>query len=361
MNCPRLLSVLGLLALLAGCRSMPERYFLGPNDCVLAQRREPSGEVRTWRLATQADTRLVVVREFDRERAVVGIDVAEIGKEQAEARGVRPYTGMLVTKVQPESPAAAAGLLANDIVLAIAGVEVVYREQFEQAVAKLAPGATLALRVLRGQSPLDLEVAVGRATVRATEERRIDLDMPPTPVRAFAGATLRGIPAEVCKAMYEAPRQAVVVTDVEVGSPAWVAGVRSGDVIDMVDGEPVPDVRELSARVVARGQAGGGMRWSVRRGADAPYEADLALRDYQQETTVRVPLLFCYEGGTFADSWSVGPFGLVMNDQSHYVVDKSSRAARTRNVFRAVLGLVRVETAPERTEVRLLWFVRFSV
>jgi hypothetical protein len=182
------------LAVFAGCRSTPDRIFLGPQDVTLATRRDPSGDVTTWKLETMADTRLRVVREFDRERADVGVQVDELGKEAAERRGVRPYTGMLVTKVAADSPAARAGLLVNDVVQAIDGVEVVYREQFEATIAKVLPGAKLALRVLRGQQPLDVEFAVGRVVARATEERRIDLDIPPTPSRAYAGATLRGRP-----------------------------------------------------------------------------------------------------------------------------------------------------------------------
>lgn len=349
------------LAALAGCRSTPDRVFLGPQDATLATRRDPSGEVTTWRLETVADTRLRVVREFDRERAELGIQVDELGKEAAERRGVRPYTGMLVTKVAAASPGKAAGLLVNDVVQSIDGVEVVYREQYEATVAKVGAGATLALRVLRGQQTLDVDLPVGRVVVRATEERRIDLDIPPTPARAFAGATLRGIPAEVCKAMYGEPRQAVVVADLEVGSPAWLAGVRSGDVVDAVDGAPVPDVKTLSERIVERGMAGGRMTWSVRRGDGPTHVADIALGDYQRATSVRVPLLFCVEGGVFAQSWSVGPFGLLMNDQGSYIPDKTTREPRTRNVFRALFGLLRVKSAPEATEIRLLWFVRFAV
>lgn len=352
---------LGLVAALAGCRATPDRVFLGPQDGVLATRRDPSGEVTTWRLETVADTRLRVVREYDRERAEIGIQAVELGKEAAERRGVRPYTGMLVTKVPADAPAKAAGLLANDVVLAIDGVEVVYSEQFESAMAKARPGVPIALRVLRGQQETDVAVTVGRVVVRATDERRIDLDVPPTPARAYAGATLRGIPADVCAAMYGQPRQAVVVTDVEVGSPAWLAGVRSGDVVDAVDGEPVPDVRQLSERIVARGAAGGRMVWSVRRGAEAGYDANIALSDYQRATSVRVPLLFCYEGGSFAQSWSVGPLGLLMNGQSAFIPDKSTRTSQTRSVFRAILGLFRVKSSPRETEVTLLWFVRFSV
>jgi hypothetical protein len=72
-------------------------------------------------------------------------------------------------------------------------------------------------------------------------------------------------------------------------------------------------------------------------------------------------LLFCEEGGTFAQSWSVGPFGLLMNAQSAYIPDKTTREMRTRSVFRAAFGLFRVKSSPTQTEVLLFWFVRFAV
>jgi NADH:ubiquinone oxidoreductase subunit H len=57
----------------------------------------------------------------------------------------------------------------------------------------------------------------------------------------------------------------------------------------------------------------------------------------------------------------VGPFGLLMNAQSAYIPDKTTRETRTRSVFRAAFGLFRVKSSPTQTEVLLFWFVRFAV
>ena len=52
---------------------------------------------------------------------------------------------------------------------------------------------------------------------------------------------------------------------------------------------------------------------------------------------------------------------LLMNAQGTYIPDKTTRQPRTRSVFRAIFGLLRVKSSPTQTEVLLLWFVRFSV
>ena len=102
------------------------------------------------------------------------------------------------------------------------------------------------------------------------------------------------------------------------------------------------------------------MRWHVTRGTGAPFEATIDLHDYSGETNVWVPLVFWLENGTTSDKWSVGPFGLVMSNKNHYVGDSSTRNVETSNVFSMILGLIRVETKPDETEVRLLWFIKFD-
>ncbi len=46
--------------------------------------------------------------------------------------------------------------------------------------------------------------------------------------------------------------------------------------------------------------------------------------------------------------------------QRFYVADSSTRMVETRNVFHALLGLVKVDSRPDETRVRLLWFISFD-
>jgi hypothetical protein len=351
----RLLLLVGL-SLLTSCRTYYSSYTVSAADYTLATRALPDGGSETFRIV---DKGLRIVREFDRQRPFLGFKVAELVKPAAERRGVVPYSGLLVTETYPESAARAAGVLAGDVLLRLRDTPTVYREHLPEIERGLPAGQNVIAKVLRGQETLDLTLDVRLLTERVQDVQDVPLEAPPPPPRPFAGATLRGVPAVWCERMFTSNRQAVVVTDVEVGSPAWLAGIRSGDVIDQVDGEPVPDVSELSKRIVTRGEAGQPMRWSVQRGPGEAHEGTLDLHDYSGETNFVLPFLVCYENGTFSDSWSL-LMGILMRNKNQYVMDQQSRQVQTRNVFSALFGLIRVDSRPDETRVRLLWFIRFD-
>ncbi|MCU0865408.1 MAG: PDZ domain-containing protein [Planctomycetes bacterium] len=357
----RILSIpLLALLLLPSCRTHARSYHVGAEDYVLATRDAGERRRETYQLQARGDGSIRVTSEFDRRRAFLGFQVVELDKQKAENRGVKPYAGLLVSGVYPDSSAAAAGVMAGDVLLSLDGAETVYLPQIAKAEAKLKDAQVVQAKVLRGQDVMDLQLETRLLLERVSESEEISLEAPAVPhPRPYAGAVLRGIPAVWCERIFGAPRQAVVVTSVEVGSPAWLAGIRSGDVIDDVDGRPVPDVHELTRQIADRGAAGEAMVWSVQRGPGERHEGTVQLADFSGETRLSVPLLACYENGTFEDSWSL-LMGLLMRNRNRYVHDSSTRTVQTHNVFSAVLGLFRVDSAPGRTEVRLLWLIRFE-
>lgn len=354
-----LVSFLVSLACLAGCRSYDGQYFVSADDYVLASR-EAGGEKLTYRLQVQGEASLRMQRTYDRERPVLGLSVAELDKAQAERRGVRPYSGLLVTKVGAKSSAQEGGVLVGDVLLRLDAQETVYLPQLLAAEAALKAGQSVNAKVLRGQDEMDLPLAIRMEKERVTDEEVVALEVPEVSQRPYAGVTLRGIPAAACEKIFGAPREASVVTSIEVGAPAWVAGLRSGDVIDTVDGAPVPNVHELSRRIVEAGLAEKAMTFGVRRGPGQAHEGTVELSDYSEHAGAWIPLVFRLDNGTYEDYWSIGPFGLLASNRNRYVPDSTTRRVKTRNVFSAVLGLFRVETTPDETEVRLLWIIRFD-
>jgi C-terminal processing protease CtpA/Prc len=329
---------------------------------VLASRDAPGGAKESYHLVTGSstgDASLRVVSEYDRERPFLGFQVVELDKRHAEKRGLKPYSGLLVTGTYPKSSAEAAGVQAGDVLMSIDGKETVYLTHVAECEAKLSDGKSVPVKLLRGQAEMELALAAKSLKERVSDSQDVQLDSS-NPHKPYAGVNLRGIPRVWCEKIYGQPRDAVVVTNVELGSPAWIAGIRGGDVIDKVDGGPVPAVTELSRRIAERGDQKLPMRWLVTRGTDPPFETTIDLHDYSGETNVWVPLVFWLENGTDADRWSVGPFGLVMSNKNHYVGNSSTRNVETRNVFSMILGLIHVETGPDETEVRLLWFIKFD-
>lgn len=359
----RTLAALLSLSLLpfAACRTWIGSYHVGADDYVLATRDGPAGSKEVYRLDGRNDGQLRVLREHDRERPFLGLQVMEIDKARAEQRGVKPYAGLLVHDVYPGSAAAEAGIGAGDVLLSIDGKDTVYLQHVPAAEAGLKDGQVALASVLRGQERLDVPLRTRLLKERVTDQEEVPLDAPQSSHRPFAGVTLRGIPAAWCERIFGAPRQAVVITNVEVGSPAWLAGLRAGDVVDTVDGAPVPDVQALSNLIHERGEREEAVTFGVRRGQGPAHTGTVELGDYSGETNAWVPLVFRYENGTYEDFWSVGPFGLVMSNRNRYEADSSTRRPRTRNVFNAALGLFRVETTARQTEVRLLWIISFDL
>jgi hypothetical protein len=360
MNRP--LAVVSLVStfLIAGCRTWPGDYQIGAGDHVLASRQLGGGSVESYRLDHSGAGTLRVVREFDRDHAVLGFEAAELDKPGAERRGVKPYSGLLVEGVVAKSSADQGGVLAGDVLLSLDDKETVYLPQLAAIEATLRDGQTVHAKLLRGQQHVELSLSAKWQKQRVTEEQSVPLEVPAVVQRPVAGVTLRGIPAAWCEKIFGAPREAVVVTHVEVGSPAWVAGIRAGDVIDTLDGAPVPNVREVMRMVAARGANEQPMAFGVRRGNGPGFEGNVELHDYSGQSGVWLPLVFHLRNGTYEDRWSVGPFGLLLSNRNQYIADNTTRLVKTRNVFSAVLGLFRVETTPEETEVRLLWIIRFD-
>ncbi len=77
------------------------------------------------------------------------------------ARAVGAESGLVVTDLDPQGPAARAGLRAGDVLLGIAGRPPVPAREIHQRVRNASPGTTLILRVWRDRRSLEIPVVVG--------------------------------------------------------------------------------------------------------------------------------------------------------------------------------------------------------
>ena len=71
--------------------------------------------------------------------------------------------GVLVLEVAPESPAAMAGIVGGDVVTRLGSSAVQSSNDFEAAVARLRPGQSVAIRLIRRGAPLFLAIRVPQA------------------------------------------------------------------------------------------------------------------------------------------------------------------------------------------------------
>ncbi len=133
----------------------------------------------------------------------------------------------IVGHVTAGSPAARAGILAGDRVVAVDGAPAAWWSDLAPALART------------GAFPVTVD--------RAGSRRELSLDVPPGEA---PGLVSRHVPS--------------VVGEVLPGSPAEAAGLRAGDVVERIDGQPITDWTEVT-RTVA-GSDGGPLHFEVRRG-----------------------------------------------------------------------------------------------
>jgi serine protease Do len=98
----------------------------------------------------------------------LGIEYQEIGDQLARYFKLADETGVLVTRVEEESPAAKAGMKAGDVILRIGGAPVKDGEALRDAMRKAEAGQEIAVTVQREGRPVELKVKLAAEQPRRT-------------------------------------------------------------------------------------------------------------------------------------------------------------------------------------------------
>jgi serine protease Do len=94
-------------------------------------------------------------------RGYLGVNIDDVDENLAGALGLPALQGALIREVVPNSPAAKGGLVAGDIVLTAAGVEVMDASHLRNRVADLQPGKAYPFELWREGKKTTLNVKVG--------------------------------------------------------------------------------------------------------------------------------------------------------------------------------------------------------
>jgi serine protease Do len=191
-------------------------------------------------------------------RGYLGVGVMELTDERVKALNLKDDQGLEVRRVNPDSPAAKAGLKESDVILELNGKPVDDIQQFIRTVSETEPGSKVNLTIWRNGARQNVT-----ATIEARPENAWMADpgmpmMPPQPqfppFEAFPipGSARVGFEGESVSgqlADYFGVHQGVLVRSVVAGTPAERAGLKAGDVVVKVNGTPVTNPREISAMV----------------------------------------------------------------------------------------------------------------
>ena len=100
------------------------------------------------------------MRDGTVRRGWLGVEPRDLSPELIESLNLPVKSGVLITGVLQDGPAARGGLHPGDVVTAIAGKPIQSTADLFAAVASLVPGSTAVLRVQRGAQALDLRLQV---------------------------------------------------------------------------------------------------------------------------------------------------------------------------------------------------------
>jgi serine protease Do len=176
-------------------------------------------------------------------RGFVGVQIASLTEDSAQALGLPNANGALVTDVIPGSPAEAGGFKAGDVVLKMNGQGIKDNRDLSRKIAALQVGQSATFTVWRNGAQVTLTVTAKKRDLTASNEQ-------PLIRMTSLGIGLQTVTAEVRNQLAFAENvSGVMITEVDPMSDAAVRGLRAGDRIVAVGGEEVKSLGDVNLAV----------------------------------------------------------------------------------------------------------------
>jgi serine protease Do len=161
-------------------------------------------------------------------RGWLGVRIQPVTDELAEGLGMAKAQGAIVSEVTEGSPALSAGIRQGDTILKVAGEEISDARDLSRKVAKVAPGKSVDLSIIRDGKPENVSVTIGKMPEDTTKLGAAPVQPKTSNVSALG---FKVEPAE--------DGAGLKVTEVAPNSPAAERGISVGDVILEVAGVQV--------------------------------------------------------------------------------------------------------------------------
>lgn len=176
-------------------------------------------------------------------RGYLGVMIQNVTPDLASEFKLKDNKGALISDVVPNGPADKAGLKNGDVVTEFNGHPVTDSRRLQLSVAEIAPGTSISMQILRDGETKTIDVTVKQLPgieklADANSSNNSDTgtlngvevaDLDPQAHQQF------NVPGEV---------KGAVITQVQPGSAAAEAGLKSGDVIQEINRKPVKSAED---------------------------------------------------------------------------------------------------------------------
>ncbi len=171
-------------------------------------------------------------------RGYIGAQSQPLTPGLAALTDAQGQAGEIITRVEPASPAMAAGLQPGDIVLAVNGTPVTATQKLVELIAGLPEGGVAELSLWRNGTPSQQAIRIAPAPEGiAMPELQSEAEL------SLLGLELAAVPADD-----ETRRELAIPADEKGWLLVWTGGadrpgsLAPGDVITHLDGMPLPDL-----------------------------------------------------------------------------------------------------------------------
>jgi serine protease Do len=185
-------------------------------------------------------TKHQIVATGHANHARLGVMVQDLDQALADSFGLSRPDGALVSSVAPDSPAAKAGLQAGDVITQINKTPVKRAGDLSSEIGMNTPGTKVTVKVWRNKATRDFDIALSGGEAEKT---------------AAAAGSDQGN-ERLGLALHPLTRDERNQAQVEVGlmvedvaGPAARAGIRPGDIVVGINGQPAKSVQQVKSIV----------------------------------------------------------------------------------------------------------------
>lgn len=188
-----------------------------------------------------------LVKYGEVRRGLLGVAVQDITPDLAQAFGLQQSQGAVITHIQPDSPAAKAGLEQGDVLIAVNGRPAKNSMDVRNMVGMVQIGDAVEMEIVRHGETMTRTATIAKPKRESEEGRKVHAKL--------AGTVLS-------TSNVKDGAEGILVEKIHSGSYAWHAGLRPGDIIVSVNKQRVKNLGELVK--AARGK--GDLLLNVQRG-----------------------------------------------------------------------------------------------
>ncbi|HUD02190.1 MAG TPA: Do family serine endopeptidase, partial [Rhabdochlamydiaceae bacterium] len=171
-------------------------------------------------------------------RGSLGVYLQPVDKEIAAAFNLSKAEGVLISGIAKGSAAEKAGLLQGDIILECNGKPIKSEQSFRYDISMMKPESKVNLKITRKGKIMAVTVILGSAAEESS----------PAVMSQKLGIEVENMNADLGRQLgYSATEEGVVITKVKPGSPAAMAGIRPGFLIQAINHKKISNTTDYEA------------------------------------------------------------------------------------------------------------------